>query len=314
MAINYIKCHGSGNEFIMIDAVCQSLEGYNLAALSRDVCSNSNGEGADGLLLLVKGEDGLYGMRMFNPDGSEAEMCGNGIRCIARLAEDYIQKDEFILTSGGKHYPTKRQQSIFGSIPTYGVEIAASLWSRDFAFFGEKDGGFVGRVIPQLHPTLLWSAISVGNPHIVAQVDSCDTALLEALGEKVKMLTDVFPNGVNISFVELRGRNHIFVTTFERGAGITPSCGTAMTSSATAMALLGLCDYNTDILVENRGGAVRCNCANEGGLKTTLMGNATYTEQGNIIFDGKTFATKPSLIYTDEVKAWNDFLASRAEG
>lgn len=313
MALNYIKCHGSGNEFIMIDAVCQSLDGCNLAVMSRDVCTRSNGKGADGVLLLIRGEDGLYGMRMFNPDGSEAEMCGNGIRCIARLAEDYIKKDKFTLTSGGKLYPTNRQQSIFGSIPTYGVEIAVSLWSRDFAFFCQKDGGFIGKAIPQLHPTLLWSAISVGNPHIVAQVDSYDTALLEALGEKVKALSDIFPNGVNISFVELRSRNHIFVTTFERGAGITPSCGTAMTSSATASALLGLCDYNTDILVENSGGAVRCNCTNEGGLRTTLMGNATYTEKGEIVFDGKTFVTKPTLACTDEIEAWNNFLASRVE-
>ena len=313
MSINYIKCHGSGNEFIMIDAVAQSLDGYNLSLLSQCVCSRATGSGADGVLLLVKDKEGVYGMRMFNPDGSEAEMCGNGIRCVARLAEKYIQSSEFILTSGGKRYPIKRQPSIYSTIPTYGVQIAVELWSSDFAFFAKDDKRFIGKIIPQLHPTLCWSAISVGNPHIIAHVEKCDITLLESLGERVKSLTDILPKGVNISFVETLGRNHIFVTTFERGAGITPSCGTAMTSSATAMALLGLAEYNTEILVENRGGAVKCNCSTEGSLHTTLTGNASYIEHGVIEFDGKTFATKTSSVCTEEIVLWNNFLASRVE-
>lgn len=311
MKINYIKCHGSGNEFVMIDTVAQQVDQSLLPALSNAVCNRELGIGADGILLLVQNDEGLYGMRMFNPDGSEAEMCGNGIRCIARLAEQYIGSREFDLTSGGKVYPTARYAPIFGDIPTFGVEIGVNLASKDFAFIPTEQDCFIDSVIEPLHPTLRWTAISVGNPHIIAVVEKIDLTLLEQLGERVKHLPKTFPYGVNISLVELRDKNRIFVTTFERGAGITPSCGTAMTSSATAMALQGLCDYGTEIIVENRGGMVRCLCSNEQGLKTTLIGNASFTERGEIDFDGKTFAFHSNTIIEDEIEAWSSFLASR---
>ena len=311
MKINYIKCHGSGNEFVMIDTVAQQVDQSLLPALSNAVCNRELGIGADGILLLVQNDEGLYGMRMFNPDGSEAEMCGNGIRCIARLAEQYIGSREFDLTSGGKVYPTARYAPIFGDIPTFGVEIGVNLASKDFAFIPTEQDCFIDSVIEPLHPTLRWTAISVGNPHIIAVVEKIDLSLLEQLGERVKHLPETFPYGVNISLVELRDKNRIFVTTFERGAGITPSCGTAMTSSATAMALQGLCDYGTEIIVENRGGMVRCLCSNEQGLKTTLIGNASFTERGEIDFDGKTFAFHSNTIIEDEIEAWSSFLASR---
>ena len=308
MKVEYIKCHGSGNEFVMIDAVAQNMEGMPLAELSQAVCSRATGIGADGVLLLVRSSEGLYGMRMFNPDGSEAEMCGNGIRCIARLAEQKVGAEQFDLTSGGKIYPTARYASVYGDIPTYGVKIGVNLWSDDFKMTPSASGDFIDRVIEPLHPTLRWSAISVGNPHIVAVVDYIDTVLLEQLGERVQSLKDIFPNGVNISLVEVRAQNDIFVTTFERGAGITPSCGTAMTSSATAMALQGLCDYDSDITVSNLGGAVRCVCSREGGLNTTLIGNATFTERGEIEYDGKGFAATKLCTIDSEIEAWRGFV------
>ena len=311
MKFDYIKCHGSGNEFVMFDAVAQNMGGVNLSQLSIELCDRTTGIGTDGILLLVKGGDGLYGMRMFNPDGSEAEMCGNGIRCVARLAEGYLQSSNFTLTSGGKRYPTSRHTPIYGTIPTYGVEIAVNLWSDDFRMPPSADNDFIARTIEPLHPTLRWSAISVGNPHIVSVVDKIDLELLEQLGQRVKALTDIFPNGVNISLVELRGTNHIFVTTFERGAGITPSCGTAMTSSATAVALQSLCHYDSEILVENRGGAVRCICSRKEGLKTTLIGNATFTEAGYVEAVGKHFASTPTCQFSDEIEAWSAFLKQR---
>ena len=308
MKLEYIKCHGSGNEFIMFDAVAQNMDNLPLAALSEVVCNRDTGIGADGVLLLVRNGEGVYGMRMFNPDGSEAEMCGNGIRCVARLAEGYVGSEHFDLTSGGKIYPTARYASVYGDIPTYGVKIGVNLWSDDFRMEPSPSGDFVGREIKSLHPTLRWSAISVGNPHIVAVVESIDLEELRQLGERVLTLKDVFPNGVNISLVKLLDKNNIFVATYERGAGITPSCGTAMTSSATAMALQGLCDYGTDIVVRNQGGMVRCVCTTDAGLATTLIGNATFTERGEIEFDGSGFVTTTKSYIEEEIASWRAFL------
>lgn len=310
MEIGYIRCHGSGNVFVMVDATVCDLSGLDLGTLSRQVCDRGAGIGADGLLLLVYGE-GRYGMRMFNPDGSEAEMCGNGIRCIARLAEEHTGVPEFYLTSGGGLYRLRRCADIAPGVATYGVDIPVRLWSADFATHSRGEE-FVGRSIPQLDADLLFTAISVGNPHIVAKVESVDYGLLERLGRRVVGLRELFPNGVNVSLVEVRGRNEIFVATYERGAGITPSCGTAMTSSATAMALAGDCGFGENIRVLNRGGAVECLCMREGdGLLTRLVGNATFESRGRIeICGGSMSGYSVDAPCGDETAAYEGFLRS----
>jgi diaminopimelate epimerase len=291
MTVEFIKCHGSGNGFVMVDSVAQpTLAECDLAALSRAACDRVRGIGADGLLVLVRNAEGVYGMRMLNPDGSEAEMCGNGIRCIARLAaERYLHCDDFVLTSGGGLYPTRHTEDIFPSVPTFGSTIGVRLWSDDFRMHLSESGDHIDRPIPELHPSLRWTAICVGNPHIVARTEHIDLRLLDELGKRVTTLKEIFPNGVNVSLVEVRERNRIFVATYERGAGITPSCGTAMTSSATAMALLGECDYDTVIDTLNRGGAVRCICSRHNGLHTTLIGNATYEFVGQMTMENGEF-------------------------
>ena len=312
MTVEFIKCHGSGNGFVMVDSVAEpALAGCDLAALSRAACNRSCGIGADGLLVLVRNAEGLFGMRMFNPDGSEAEMCGNGIRCIARLAaERYLHCDDFTLTSGGGLYPTRHTADIYPSVPTYGSTIGVRLWSDDFHMERSAEGDFINRTIAELHPSLRWTAINVGNPHIVARTEAIDLELLAELGERVITLKEVFPNGVNVSLVEVLDRNRIMVATFERGAGITPSCGTAMTSSATAMTLLGECDAEAVIEVCNRGGAVQCICSQKGGLRTTLIGNATYEFAGTLTLDGEAFSHTVEQTFDDERTVYAQFTES----
>ena len=297
MKFDYVKCHGSGNEFVMIDAVANNLQGIDLAELSRYACNREGSIGADGTLLLCERE-GVYGMRMFNPDGSEAEMCGNGIRCVARLADElYLGTEggEFDMWSGVNTYHISHEEDIFEGIPTYAVELAARI------------DGEVERTIPQLDGELRWTGINVGNPHIIAEVEYIDYTKLEMLGKRVTEIKEVFPQGVNVSLVRRLGANRIFVATFERGAGITASCGTAMTSSATAMALRGRCDYDTIIAVENRGGAVRCR-AQRNPLQTQLIGNASYISRGEIEFREGVFSHNESGRYNKEIELYSDFL------
>ncbi len=319
MNLEYIKCHGSGNEFVMIDAVGASWagtvygdtlprEGVDIALLARKACDRQSGIGADGLLLTVRNKEGMYGMRMLNPDGSEAEMCGNGIRCVARqTAERHITEGDFTLYSGRGLYPIRRSDTMAEGVEAYGVKIAVSLQSDALPM--TAGGAFVGQKIEALADGMLFTAISVGNPHVIAKVECIDYALLEELGERIKKLNDVFPQGVNLSFVEVRGRDRIFVATYERGAGITSSCGTAMTSSATAMTLLGECDRDTEITVANRGGAVRCICRKEadGALHTTLTGNASYMSAGRIDICGDDFTFSTDHIYEEEARAYEAF-------
>jgi diaminopimelate epimerase len=279
--LRFIKCHGSGNDFVMIDAVEQDLQGYDLASLTRDVCDREKGIGADGLLLLVRQGDG-YAMRMFNPDGSEAEMCGNGIRCVARLAQKYINEQHFTLGSGNRTFAISVDGDLREGVKAFGVEIPITLNGRDFAMIGEG-GSWREQIIEELDSELKFTALNLGNPHIVARCEKADLALLESLGEKVKHLPTLFPNGVNVSLYEVLSDEKIFVTTYERGAGITLSCGTAMTASTTAAALAGYIRSNHPIEVCNRGGKVVCEVhPHDDGLSTRLSGNATYEYAGTL--------------------------------
>ena len=139
-----------------------------------------------------------------------------------------------------------------------------------------------------------------------------DYARLERLGHRVTELREEFPKGINVSLVKLLGENRIFVATYERGAGITASCGTAMTSSATAMALRGCCDYGKVVDVKNRGGRVRCICHKEGGLHTQLIGNASYIAEGEISFENGVFSSAELGKFESEIALYNDFLESKA--
>ena len=309
MKFDYIKCHGSGNEFVMVDAVKHNLAGIDLAEFARFICNRNGAVGADGLLLLAK-RDGMYGMRMFNPDGSEAEMCGNGIRCVARLAEEYVGERKFDMFSGGNIYGITREEDIFEGIPTYGVDLKVKLQSADFGFANGAEE-FISQPIERLDSSLLWTAINVGNPHIVAEVEEIDYDHLTRLGNRVLELKTEFPKGINVSLVKVLAKNRIFVATYERGAGITASCGTAMTSSATAMALNSRCDYEATIDVENRGGVVRCVCHKEGGLHTQLIGNASYISYGEVVAEGGTFASVEQGKFNEEIALYSSFLEQK---
>lgn len=305
--LKFIKCHGSGNDFVMIDAVEQDLQGRDIATLSRDVCDREQGIGADGLLLLVRLGEG-YAMRMFNPDGSEAEMCGNGIRCVARLAQKYIAERNFTLGSGGRTFAITAEDDLREGLKAFGVEIPITMNGRDFAMLGEGES-LREQVIEELDSELRFTALNLGNPHIVARCEKANLEHLSSLGEKVKHLPHLFPNGVNVSLYEVLSEDRIFVTTYERGAGITLSCGTAMTASTTAAALAGYIPCDCPIEVCNRGGKVICEVHNSPeGLSTRLAGNATYEYAGTLSneADGR-IKFDIEDIYAAEINAYEAF-------
>mgnify|MGYP002594761975 CR=1 FL=1 len=295
---DYILCSGSGNRFLMFDTLRSDLSGLNIAAFSAGELHRFR---VDGLLLLTRDAQGRFGMRMFNTDGSEAEMCGNGIRCVARLARERYPEatgERFVVTSGGREYRITCEEPIFGVLPTFGVEIPLSLHSDDFAPSLAAEG-FVGRTIPRMECELPFTFLSPGNPHIVAPAAArsewlfgsdgrLDTGRLSALGERANRLREVFPKGINVSLFCRLDEGRIFVATYERGVGITSSCGTAMTSCATAAALHGLCGFDKTVEVWNRGGRVRClPRRTQQGLVTRLTGNAAFEKAGTLRLDEK---------------------------
>ncbi|MBO7199048.1 MAG: diaminopimelate epimerase [Alistipes sp.] len=304
-----IKCHGSGNDFIMVD-VTRLSEGDTIdwSTFARIACDRTTGIGSDGVLLVVRNNDGIYGMDMLNPDGTHAEMCGNGIRCVARLATDRGYLEAGVLSSGGRTFPTRHAEPIAEGVEAFAVEIPISTWSESFGFFNADDT-FVGKTIANLDSKLPFTALNLGNPHVVAVVDKIDMAHLEVLGERVKSLKHEFPHGVNVSLYEVLSPRSIFVATYERGAGITLSCGTAMTASATAAALLGHIATDERIEVFNRGGKVVCSTHIDKSIVTTLEGNATFEWFGTAEFDGTTLHYDITH-HTGEAECWQRFVDS----
>ncbi len=304
-----IKCHGSGNDFILIDTTTRvELQGVDWSSFARVACDRARGIGSDGLLLVVKGEDGRYGMDMLNPDGTHAEMCGNGMRAVARYCREngYIG-EEGILTSGGRTLRVGEVEPVAYDIATYSVDITITTHGSAFATIAPGES-LVGEVIEELDPTLRFTALNLGNPHIVAAVDSIDMSLLESLGNKVLTLKGIFPEGVNISLFEVLSSTHIFVATYERGAGITLSCGTAMTASATAAAMLGYTKRGERTAVTNRGGRVFCTPRiEEQGIVTRLEGNATFEWRGEASFENGEFSYVKTLD-TGEQEVWQSFV------
>jgi diaminopimelate epimerase len=305
-----IKCHGSGNDFIMVDTTrLENATAIDWSAFARIACDRTNGIGSDGILLVVRNFEGIYGMDMLNPDGTHAEMCGNGIRCVARLAQERGYLNSGTLTSGGRTFPARRAESVAEGIETFSVDIPIATWSPSFAFFN-RDERFVGRVIEPLNNELRFTALNLGNPHIVAAVEKIDMSLLEQLGERVKGLKEVFPHGVNVSLYKVLSPTSIFVATYERGAGITLSCGTAMTASSTAATLLGYVKEGARIEVFNRGGKVACRTAiDNSAITTTLEGNATFEWVGEARFDNQNFAYDIHHT-TGEAEIWTKFVES----
>ncbi len=287
----------------MLDAVKRDLTELQTAKFVQNICHQSS---SDGVLFLTHDPSGHYAMRMFNTDGSEAEMCGNGIRCVARLVnERYLDcSSEFTMASGGNLYEIVHEPQISEGVETYSVKIGIATKSADFLMPTER---FVGKRIETLDTSLYFTYLNLGNPHIVALCDEINLEHLTLLGERVKKLKAIFPNGVNVSLMKYMSDQQIFVATYERGVGLTPSCGTAMTASCTASTLLGVCRDELQVDVRNRGGMVYCTTSLEPMLSTKLTGNATFDSQGYLNAQGEILELEP---IDSEREAWAKFIES----
>ncbi len=303
--INYTLCHGSGNKFVMFDAICEDLSSYINCDFVQKVCHSIECDGV--LFATICDKYGYYQMRMFNTDGSEAEMCGNGIRCIARMIHSkHLCSDSFNLVSGDKIYAIKREADLAEGVPSFSVEIGIETKSNDFSL---SDTRFVGKKIEALDTDLYFTFLNLGNPHIVSLCDDIDLERLQRLGERVKTLRSIFPNGVNVSMIKYIAPQKIFVATYERGVGLTPSCGTAMTASCTASVMLGTCREGLEVEVQNRGGVVYCTTnIVDSAFITTLKGNATMDSHGSVSPEGDPLSCYPN---EEERRAWSEFLESR---
>ncbi len=251
--IHFTKLHGNGNDFILIDEYSGEAIPDKSGFAAR-YCDRRFGIGADGVLYLGKSDKADIRMRIFNPDGSEAEMCGNGIRCLAKYAldEGYIKKNASIETPAGILPVALR----VGDKTWITVNMGIPVFERE-KIPAKGVGEFLN--VP-LHGYNV-SAVNTGVPHAVIFVDSFESGLM-TIAPKIRY-DPVFPKGINVNFVILNSKDEITVHTYERGVEAeTLSCGTGSVACAAVSSRLG--KTGKKVKVNTDGGVLRITLAEDG--------------------------------------------------
>lgn len=229
--------HGIGNDFVLVNGFDQSVDLANVSALARDICDRKFGVGSDGLIVAAPGTEAPFAMRMWNPDGSESEMCGNGIRCFATFV-----RDEGLTSETNIPVETGAGLLVLDALPDGRVRVdmgKARLTRGEIGMTGPADDTFIGQKVDSAHHgSFDGTAVSMGNPHVVMFTDSVDAVDLATIGPDLEH-NPLFPQRTNVHFVQVVSRDHIRMRTWERGAGLTLACGTGACACAVASFLNG---------------------------------------------------------------------------
>lgn len=214
--------HGLGNDFVLIDSRKEKLEGLDLPKLAQALCDRHFGVGADGLLIVWPSDKAHYRMQVINADGSEAEMCGNGIRCFAKYVYETDQLKEEVISV----------ETLAGTILPAVIAEQGKVAAVEVDMGEPKDEGEVKLA------GYAFKKISMGNPHAVAFVDELNAVPLAEIGPAIENDRH-FPNRTNVEFVRVINDKEIAVAVWERGVGETLACGTGACASAVAAHLAG---------------------------------------------------------------------------
>ena len=245
MKINFVKMHGLGNDFILIDCLYKSLGNSSfLSYLAKKLCNRNFGIGADGLILILPSSKADLRMGIFNYDGSEAQMCGNGIRCFAKYAYEnkLVSKNKFTVeTLAGIIIPelTISNNKILGVKVNMGIP---KLRRRDIPMAGEDTPTVVDEIL-KINPEQIFkiSCVSMGNPHCIIFVDDVKSIPVDKIGPKIEN-HPLFPDKTNVEFIQVLNRKEINFRVWERGVGETLACGTGACASLVA----GVLNKKTD--------------------------------------------------------------------
>lgn len=253
--MKFYKLHGIGNDYIYFD--CMKSELPEPEKLSVKLSDRHFGIGGDGIILLCPSKIADCRMRMFNADGSEGKMCGNGVRCVGKLAHDlgYVKGNTCRIEtlSGVKTLEFTLDNS--GNVASARVDMGAAILSGDkipSTFTGEKVVNAPLTVGGEEYNVTL---VSMGNPHCVVFNDP-DGLNLEEVGKRFEN-HPAFPERINTEFVKVVKRNELKMRVWERGSGETLACGTGACASAVAAVLNGFCDKGAEITVHLLGGDLK---------------------------------------------------------
>lgn len=278
MLAKFYKLHGIGNDYIYFDCIKQKLD-VDFGELSVRLSDRHFSIGGDGIILLCPSSVADCRMRMFNADGSEGKMCGNGVRCVGKLAHDlgYVKGDvcRVETLSGIKTLRFTFDEE--GKVASAKVDMgAAILRGRDIPSLLDGES-VVARPVEIGGEEVKVTLVSMGNPHCVVFRDP-ETVDIEKIGPLYEN-SPLFPERINTEFVKVIKRNELSMRVWERGSGETYACGTGACAVAVAAVLNGFADKNVPICVHLKGGDLTITYTDE---TVYMEGSATLAFTGEV--------------------------------
>ncbi len=249
--------HGLGNDYILINDLTWKIAEENKSLVAKKLCKFHFSIGADGLIYICKSNKADIRMRIFNDDGSEAEMCGNGIRCFAKyIYENEIVKKSNITVETLKGVLIAELRIADGIVQTVKIDMGPPILKcEDVPVISLKNQDTcVNESIEVLGKPFIFTAVSMGNPHAVIFTDEIITDEdLVKYGQLIEK-NDRFPKKINVEFVKTISDQEAVLRVFERGVGVTNSCGTGTCAAVVAGTIIGKFTENIPIRVHNDGG------------------------------------------------------------
>ena len=262
--MKFTKMHGLGNDYLYVYGTVPE----NIADLSIRLSERHFGAGSDGMIYIGPSDKADFSMRIFNADGSEAMMCGNGIRCVGKYVYDKGYTDKTRLTietlSGIKTLTLHLKK---GGVDRVTVGMGQAVVSPQ-------------KTVEANGESVVCTPVSVGNPHAVIFCPDADAAPVTTLGPLLEKNV-AFPGGVNVEFVQVLSRTSLRMRVWERGSGVTMACGTGACASTAAAVSLGYCDPDTSIAVTLDGGTLEITVDADGAV--TMTGPAAFVYEGEMI-------------------------------
>ena len=274
--MRFTKMEGIGNDYIYINGFEEKVA--DTAALSVRMSRQHFGCGADGLIMIRPSDIADFKMEMYNNDGSYSEMCGNGIRCVAKYCHDrgLTDRTDFTIESGGKIKVMHLNLNADGSTQSVRVDMGEPELEGEKIPSRAKGRPVIGHRIVVDGVVYEVTLVNMGNPHAVTFVENPDTASVTTHGPKLERHPD-FPQKINVEFVQVVDESHIRMRVWERGTGETLACGTGACASAVACVLGGLCKRRVE--VELIGGRLEIEW-NEEDNHVYMTGPATFVYDG----------------------------------
>jgi diaminopimelate epimerase len=289
--MRFTKMHGIGNDYIYVDCFQEPVPD-DPGELARRIADRHFGVGGDGLILICPSKVAAARMRMFNADGSESEMCGNGIRCVAKYVFDHgIARQNPVQIETGAGVLTLNLETAGGSVSRVRVDMGQPILEPSqipVALTGPADERIIDVPLAphvELKNTDGWmeacgldprmTCVSMGNPHLVLYCKQTRAVPLESVGPVLER-QPIFPKRINVNFVEVRNTGEVTMRTWERGSGITQACGTGASAVCVAGSLSGR--TGRAILAHLPGGDLELEWAIDG--RVFMTGGATEVFSG----------------------------------